>query len=116
MVKSDRMKGFFAPLKPKRDTPHYINIVSISIFITFSTYRYNFNVKAKHCRRCNPSRDKRCKKSFEILVPYHPSYEFTRFSGHLVTNTNDFLLMSVYEHLFEKFPKKWHQIKQKINR
>ena len=32
------MNGFLPPLKPKRDTAHYFNIVSIAIFITFSIY------------------------------------------------------------------------------
>ena len=95
-MKSDRMKGFFAPLKPKRDTAYYINIVSISIFITFSIYRYSVNVKAKLWRRYNPSRDKRCEKSFDILVPYYPSDEFTRFSDHLVIHRDDSLLVSTY--------------------
>ena len=63
------MKGFFAPLKAKGDTAYYINIVSISIFITFGIYVYTVNVKAEHWRRSNPSRDKRCEKSFDILVP-----------------------------------------------
>ena len=47
---------------------------------------YTVNVKAKHWRRCKPSRDKRCEKSFGILFSYQPSHEFTRFSGHLVTH------------------------------
>ena len=90
VVKSDRMKGFFAPLKPKRDTAYYINIVSISnIYIYYFWY-----IGVKHWRRCYPSRDKRCEKSFDILGPYHPPHEFTRFSGHLVTHRDDSLLVS----------------------
>ena len=58
------------------------------IFCSF----YTVNVKAKHWKRCYPSKDKRCEKSFDILSPYHPSHEFTRFSGHLVTHINDSLL------------------------
>ena len=105
VVKSDRMKGFFAPLKPKRDTAYYINIVSISIFITFSIYRYTVNVKAKHWRRCIPSRDKRCEKPFDIIVSYHPSHEFARFSGHLVTHRDDSLLVS--QKLTKKTLEQW---------
>ena len=44
VVKSDHMREFLAPLKPKRYTANYLNIVSISIFVTFSIYIANVKV------------------------------------------------------------------------
>ena len=94
VVRNDHIKGFFAPLKPKRDTAHYFNIVSISIFITFGIYRYTDNVKSKYLKCCNSNMDERCEKSLYVVVPYHRSDEFTRLTGHLMTQRDDSFLAS----------------------